>query len=137
MGCGEASREEDLLPLYVYAGAHHIPSGEEGPVILPTTIGMELLAIITMVAIAVGLPSAGSHQREVLVLSCEQDDLKKQPSEGSAYRTHVKVFPGSYTCDCSLICRQPSFKTFKMLKHADVKMPHQSAPALTRAACSS
>ena len=58
----EASREEDLLPLYVYASAHYIPSGEQGPIILPTTIGVELLAIIAMIAIAVGLPPVEGHQ---------------------------------------------------------------------------
>jgi len=53
---GRASREEDLLPPYVDACSHNIPTGEQRPVILPCPIRMELLAIIAMVTIAVWLP---------------------------------------------------------------------------------
>ena len=46
------------MPLYMYACAYDVTSGEQWPIVLPSTIAMKLLAIIAMVAIAVGLPPA-------------------------------------------------------------------------------
>ena len=46
------------MPLYMYACAYDVTSGEQRPIVLPSTIGMKFLAIIAMVAIAVGLPPA-------------------------------------------------------------------------------
>ena len=48
------------MPLYMYACPYDVTGGEQRPIVLPSTIGMELLAIVAMVAIAVGLPAAVS-----------------------------------------------------------------------------
>ncbi len=56
-GCQNRSvREEHLLPLQVHPGADDIARAERRPVVVPLPIGMELLAVVPVVSIAVWLP---------------------------------------------------------------------------------
>jgi hypothetical protein len=55
---GGRAREEDLLALQVHAGADHVPGGVGRPIVVPLPMVMELLAVVAVVAIAVGLPPA-------------------------------------------------------------------------------
>lgn len=58
------SREEDLLLAQVQACTHCVTSTPLGPVLLPYTCCMELMAIITMIAIAALLPPRSKQQSE-------------------------------------------------------------------------
>ncbi len=50
------AREEDLLSLYVNACSDDITRFKVGPVFFPLPVGMKLLAIIAVIAIAVRFP---------------------------------------------------------------------------------
>ena len=63
-----AIRKEDLLPLDVNARSNNIPACEQWPVVLPSPICMELLAIVSMVSVAVWLPPEDTVQLPLILL---------------------------------------------------------------------
>jgi len=89
------AREEDLLALQVHAGADHVPGGVRRPVIMPLPMVVELLAVVAVVAIAVGLPPAA--RAPGLCPAARPPDKRAKHASGPAWSAS-RQNPGQLKC---------------------------------------